>query len=76
MKCVICKNGETSPARVTVALDLPTGGTVVFQGVPANVCDNCGERYFDETTTGELLRQSKALSPPKTAVEVLPYAAA
>jgi hypothetical protein len=29
-------------------------------GVPARVCDNCGEEYLDETTTAELLKTANA----------------
>ena len=54
MKCVICKHGETHPAVTTVTLE-QGGMTLVFKGVPAEVCQNCGEAYLDETTTARLL---------------------
>lgn len=76
MNCAICKHGETQPGRVTIALDLPRGGTVVFQDVPAQVCDTCGERYFDETTTAHLLRLAKQTDSAGGGVEVRRYAAA
>lgn len=50
MKCVICKNGETQPGKTTVTLERG-GTTLVVKGVPAKVCDNCGEVYVDEEVT-------------------------
>jgi YgiT-type zinc finger domain-containing protein len=49
MKCTICKHGETALGVATVTL---TRGdtTVVFKGVPADVCGNCGEHYLDDAT--------------------------
>ena len=47
MKCVICKKGETRVGKATVTLD-KDGTTLVFKGVPARVCTNCGEEYVDE----------------------------
>ncbi len=54
MKCVICKHGETRPGRTTVTLERG-GATLVIKGVPARICDNCGETYVDEDTTSQLL---------------------
>ncbi|MGD0463301.1 MAG: type II toxin-antitoxin system MqsA family antitoxin [Tepidisphaeraceae bacterium] len=58
MKCVICKNGKTAPARVTVTLERGAT-TLVFKSVPANVCDNCGEQYVSEDVTRRLLRAAE-----------------
>lgn len=54
MKCVICKHGEMQPGTTTVTL---TRGdmTLVIKGVPALICDNCGEEYVDEAVTARLL---------------------
>jgi YgiT-type zinc finger domain-containing protein len=54
MTCVICRQGETRPGKATVTLERG-GATFVIRGVPARVCDNCGEEYLDETTTADLL---------------------
>jgi YgiT-type zinc finger domain-containing protein len=54
MKCVICKNGETRPGKTTVTLERG-GATLVVKGVPARICDNCGETYVDEEITRQLL---------------------
>jgi YgiT-type zinc finger domain-containing protein len=55
MKCVVCKNGETKIGRTTVTLERD-GATLVFKGVPARVCANCGEAYVDGEITASLLQ--------------------
>jgi YgiT-type zinc finger domain-containing protein len=57
MKCVICKKGETKPGTATVTLD-KKGANLVFKGVPARVCANCGEEYIDENITASLLKSA------------------
>lgn len=78
MKCPICKHGDTRPATVTVTLARPGAGppaTIVFRGVPAEVCDNCGEEYVDEATTARLLQQAQAAAAAGVEVEVRSFAA-
>ena len=46
MTCVICKHGETKLGTTRMAVE--RGATVlVVRGVPAQVCDNCGEAYLN-----------------------------
>lgn len=53
MKCALCRTGETKPGKTTEAYEI--GGTVVVvRGVPAQVCQQCGETYTDEATTRQL----------------------
>ena len=40
MKCVICRNGETTPGKAMLTLERD-GMTLVIKGVPARVCANC-----------------------------------
>lgn len=48
--CVVCKTGEVAPG--TTSLTIERGEmTLVLKQIPARVCSNCGEAYFDETTT-------------------------
>jgi YgiT-type zinc finger domain-containing protein len=54
MKCAICKHGETHPGKTTVTLERGST-TLVIKGVPARICDNCGEAYVDEQITLQLL---------------------
>jgi YgiT-type zinc finger domain-containing protein len=55
MKCPICRSGETKPDRTSVMLNRGET-TFVIHGVPADVCNNCGEEYVGEMTAAEILR--------------------
>ena len=55
MKCVLC-GGKTSKKTIPYKeLD------VLFGEFPADVCDNCGEQYFDEKTVDKIQQKSKQL---------------
>jgi YgiT-type zinc finger domain-containing protein len=74
MKCVICKEGDTAPGRVTVTLQ--RGNTVVIvREVPAAVCRNCGEYYLDEAVASKLYQQGEEAVQRHAEVEILRYAA-
>lgn len=75
MKCVICKQGETRPGTVTVTLEREAT-TLVFKNVPAQVCENCGEAYVDESTTDHLLVTAEAAVKAGVQVEVRQFVAA
>jgi YgiT-type zinc finger domain-containing protein len=75
MKCVICRKGETKVGKATVTLD-KDGATLVFKGVPARVCTNCGEEYVDENITASLLRSAAEAARSGIQVEVRQYTAA
>ncbi|SFV63155.1 hypothetical protein MNB_SV-3-1629 [hydrothermal vent metagenome] len=60
MKCMICKHGETINGTTTITLE-KNGATIVFQKVPALVCDNCGEKYVDGKITTTLLEDANAI---------------
>lgn len=53
MKCIVCKNGETRPGSTTETYELGTA-VVVVRGIPAEVCEQCGEAYTDTETTRRL----------------------
>jgi hypothetical protein len=44
-------------------------------GVPARVCDNCGEKYVEQTTTAELLKIAAAAAQTGVKVNVRDYVA-
>lgn len=75
MNCVICKNGQTRRAGITVSLDRGET-TVVVRSVPAEVCENCGEEYVDEATTAQILRTADAAAQAGVKIEVRDYLAA
>ena len=58
MKCVVCKKGETAKGKVTVTLERGDM-TLVIKKVPADICENCGEEYVDETVTTKLLNTAE-----------------
>lgn len=74
MKCVICKEGDTKPGKVSVTLERE-GCTIIFREVPAAVCDNCGEYYLTEELTEQLLIKADAAVKSGAEVEILRYAA-
>lgn len=75
MKCVICRQGETRPGKATVTLERD-GLTLVFKGVPAQVCTNCGEEYVDEAITSHLLAMAEEAAQAGVQVDVREYAPA
>ncbi len=74
MKCVLCKQGETRRGKVTVTLQRGET-TVIIRGVPADVCENCGEYYLRENVTGEVLALGEDAVRKGAEVEILRYAA-
>lgn len=74
MHCVICKQGETHPGKATVTLERG-GATVVIKGVPAMICDNCGEYYLDEAMTEQVLAMGEQALAQGAEVEVRRFAA-
>jgi len=61
--CVICRTGRLAAGHATFVHERADHVSVV-RGVPAEVCDNCGEPYFDEAVARRLLalaRQSEQL---------------
>ena len=75
MKCLICKEGETKPGKVTVTLEREKT-TLVIKGVPAQVCENCGEEYVDDKTTQTLLKIAEDAAKAGVQVDVRQYVAA
>lgn len=75
MKCVICKQGETRPGKVTVVLERD-GLTLVVKSVPAQVCEICGEQYVNDQVTKELLCQGEKAARAGVQVEIREFVAA
>jgi YgiT-type zinc finger domain-containing protein len=75
MKCVICRSGDLKPASVTELFKAgPDRATVVVKGVPAQVCQNCGERYYDDAESQELLRLANEAEAVGVEFEIKQYA--
>lgn len=74
MKCAMCKQGETHTGKVTVPLQREET-TVIFKGVPAEVCDNCGEYYLSEKITDQILKRAEEAVTKGSEVEIIKFAA-
>ncbi len=72
MKCVICKHGETKTGTATITLTREEL-TLVVKGVPAQVCDNCGEEYVEEDVTAHLLKVAEEAARTGVQVDVREY---
>lgn len=58
MKCVICKQGNTRPGVTVVTLQRDDR-TLVIKGVPAEICENCGEYYLSDEIAKKVYRQAE-----------------
>jgi len=74
MNCVICKNGQTRKGFATVTLEREKA-TVIIKGVPADVCENCGEYYLDPDVTAHVMDLADKAIRSGVEVEILRYAA-
>ncbi len=74
MKCVICRQGETHSGKVVATLQRGET-TVILKGVPAEICENCGEYYLSEQVTGSVLDRAEAAVQNGAEVEILQFAA-
>jgi YgiT-type zinc finger domain-containing protein len=75
MKCVICKTGDVQPGTTTFTAERD-GRTYVLRHVPARVCSQCGEAYFETDVTKQILEQVEQASRSGAEVAVLLYQAA
>ena len=75
MICVTCRHGRTAPGTATMTFE-ERGAVIVIRNVPAQVCDNCREAYFDQGTTKRLLFLAEEASKAGVTVEVREYVAA
>lgn len=57
--CLSCQRGTLERGTTTATFDAE-GTTVVIRNIPADVCDSCGEGYFDPRTTARLLELAAA----------------
>ena len=74
MKCVLCRHGDTRPGKATVTLERGET-TVLIRGVPAQVCENCGEYYLSEEITENVMARAEEAVKHGAEVEILRFAA-
>ena len=56
--CVFCRTGILREGTCTETLERDNT-IIVFKGVPALVCNQCGEAYTDEEVTENLLNMAE-----------------
>lgn len=75
MKCPLCRQGELHPGTSDETLT-HEGMALVVRGVPADICDTCGEAYFDKAVTQRLLDLAREAAAAGVVVDVRNYVAA
>lgn len=48
---------------------------MILKGVPAEICENCGEYYLSDDLTGQVLERAEAAVKSGAEVEILRFAA-
>lgn len=69
-RCLLCK-GNTEKQLVTVERNW-NGKKIIIEDVPADVCDQCGERFFDSKTTLKMEKIKKASVFPQEVKITIP----
>jgi len=75
MKCPLCRSGELREGSADTSI-LREGLVLVVQDVPAEICDNCGEQFFDADVTDRLLALADEAARAGVVVDVRRYVAA
>ncbi len=70
MTCVVCKIGETQPGEATLLLERGES-IIIIKDVPAHICENCGEKYFDADVTREVMQRAEEAVQKGAELEVL-----
>lgn len=74
MKCVLCKHEITYLGNATITLKRDSC-IIIFKGVPADICENCGEYYLSQSTTKSVLARAERVVDGNAEIEVLRFAA-
>lgn len=74
MTCSICRRGKTAPGETSVVLER-SDTIVIVRGVPAEICDECGEYYLSEVVGQTVLELGEAAIERGAEVEIVRYAA-
>ncbi len=70
MNCFMCK-GNLEEKKVNYVVDLEK--TIIIKGVPAKVCTQCGEQYFDDETAENIEKIVNQLKQLATEVTIVNY---
>lgn len=75
MNCPLCRNGQLWEGRADTSI-LREDLVLVIREVPADICDNCGEQFFDADVTDRLLNLADEAMEAGVSVDVRRYVAA
>ncbi len=71
MSCFVCK-GELIEKKVNYMVDLEKT-IIIIKEVPAKVCMQCGEQYFDDETAENIEKIVNQLKELATEVTIVKY---
>lgn len=71
MDCFMCK-GILEEKKVNYIVDLEET-IIIIKGVPAKVCKQCGEQYFDDKTSENIERIVNQLKQLPMEVSIVNY---
>jgi len=71
MNCFMCK-GEVIEKKVNYMVDLENT-IIIIKGVPAKVCTQCGEQYFEDETSENIENIVNKLKDLSTEVTIINY---
>jgi YgiT-type zinc finger domain-containing protein len=70
MTCVICKTGACKPGKTHFSTFVKDA-IVVVKNVEAQICDNCGEAYYDSATASQIQSEVQKAYKSTEKVEVM-----
>lgn len=59
MSCIVCRFGTVEANQRTTMTFEREGKLFIIKNVPASVCDSCGEAYFDQNTSHQVLTMAR-----------------
>lgn len=71
MKCFMCKS-ELIEKKVNYMVDLENT-IIIIKGVPAKVCGQCKEQYFDDETSKNIENIVNKLKDLSTEITIINY---
>lgn len=71
MECFKCK-GKLIDKKINYVVNLENT-IIIIKGVPAKVCEQCGEQYFDDETSENIEKIVNQLKELETEVTIVNY---
>ena len=71
MECFKCR-GNLTEKKVNYVVNLEKT-IIIIKGVPAKVCIQCGEQYFDDETTENIEKIVNKLKELETEITIVNY---